>query len=81
MKVTVRYYNVLRGLASEIPETVRLDSGATVGDLLNRVFSLHPELLPFRSSLLIARNNEYAPADTRLKESDTVDLMPPVSGG
>lgn len=81
MKVTVRYFSILRGLASDVPETLRVDAGATVGDLLHRIFSLHPELLPFQSSLLIARNNEYASLDASLREGDTVDLMPPVSGG
>ncbi len=81
MKVTVRYYSTLRGVASEVPETHNLDAGATIRDLLNRLMSVHTGLLPFQASLLVARNNEYAAADAELKDGDKVDLMPPVSGG
>lgn len=81
LKITVRYYSTLRGLASEVPETHRLEPGATVRDLLTRIFALHPELGPFQSSLLVARNNEYVSPDCALAAGDLVDLMPPVSGG
>lgn len=50
-------------------------------DLLTRIFALHPELGPFQSSLLVARNNEYVAPDCALAAGDVVDLMPPVSGG
>lgn len=81
MKVTVRYYSVLRGLAGNTTEPHELDGGATVADLLNRLFSLHPGFLPFQSSLLLACNNTYVPRDHPLCDGDTVDVMPPVSGG
>ncbi len=81
MKVVVRYYNTLRGVASDVPESHLLDAGATIRDLLNRLTAVHTGLLPFQSSWLVALNNEYAGPDSELKDGDTVDLMPPVSGG
>lgn len=81
MTVTVRYYGTLKGLATDLPESHPVDEEATVRDLLIRIFALHPALLPFQSSLLVARNNTYVTPDDHLAEGDFVDLMPPVSGG
>lgn len=80
-QVTVHYYHRLRDLTGKQQEVVRLDDGATVQDLLSRTISNYPNLLPLRPSLLVARNNEYAGPTEALAEGDTVDLMPPVSGG
>lgn len=53
----------------------------TVGRLLDKLVAEHPALAPLRPSLLLARNNRFAPVDEQLVDGDRIDLMPPVSGG
>ncbi len=40
-----------------------------------------PLLQPYRQSTRLAKNGEYAGADTRFCNQDEVALIPPVSGG
>ncbi|MBX7244308.1 MAG: MoaD/ThiS family protein [Candidatus Sumerlaeaceae bacterium] len=80
-RVTVNFYSSLRGLAATPFQVFHVENESTVQDLLNVVYSQHPVMVPFASSLLLARNGDYCQASDKLKEGDVVDLMPPVSGG
>ncbi len=40
-----------------------------------------PGLAPFRGSVRLARNGEYAGPDTQFHDADEIALIPPVSGG
>ncbi len=55
--------------------------GATIEDLLHRVYAVHPGLAPFRNSILIAVGVDYQTSAFVLKEGDEVSLFPPVQGG
>lgn len=41
----------------------------------------YPQLAPYRATVRLACNAEYATAQTRFGPSDEVALIPPVSGG
>jgi len=49
--------------------------------LWRAVIAARPALAPFRSSVRLAKNSEYASPDARFYEADEVALIPPVSGG
>jgi sulfur-carrier protein len=79
--IQVRYYSRLRDIVGKNIEPFHLDPGSTIQDLLTAVVCRYPDLIPYRSGLLIARNAEYAETHCEVAEGDTIDLMPPVSGG
>jgi len=58
-----------------------LPEGATLGDLWDRLLEQTPALSTYHPPPLMARNQEYAPLETVLKEGEEVALLPPVSGG
>lgn len=79
MKVTVRYFAVLRDAAGLVQEEIAGDF-ATAADLWTRlsrehVFPLGPE------SLRVSVNAAYVPWTTALADGDEVAFIPPVSGG
>jgi len=80
-RINVRYYSRFRELTGREAEPLHLDDSPTVGDALAAVMCKYPALLPYQGSLLLARNNEYASPGEPLGEGDTLDVMPPVSGG
>ena len=80
-RVIIRYYSSLRDEAGREVETVYLDEGACVNDLVVQTISRFPQIEKFESSLLIARNSEYVNRNVELADGDIIDLMPPVSGG
>ena len=59
----------------EVPAPVSADA------LWAQLLSLRPGLAPYRSTIHLARNNEYAGKSDLFANTDEVALIPPVSGG
>ncbi len=49
--------------------------------LWRTLIAAQPKLGPFQNSTRLARNGEYAAAQTIFSDADEVALIPPVSGG
>jgi molybdopterin synthase sulfur carrier subunit len=84
VKVTVRYFALLRERAGVDAEVVAWDGAAPdVGRLREHLAARAPALAgALRSgALLVAVNQEYATAATPLRDGDEVAFFPPVSGG
>lgn len=61
---------------------MELNSAETDADgLWRQLIAAHPGLAPFRSSVRLAKNSEYAGPEARFAPGDEVALIPPVSGG
>jgi molybdopterin synthase sulfur carrier subunit len=84
MKITVRYFALLReraGVHSEVVEWQ--DPEPCVGRLREFLAARTPSIgnLLLASPLLAAVNREYATPETPLNDGDELALFPPVSGG
>ena len=55
--------------------------GATTGSVFDHYASSFPRLREMASSIVLARNHEFAATSEPLSEGDEVALLPPVSGG
>lgn len=84
MKITVRYFALLRERAGRESEEVAWEDPApTLGRFRRHLAERSPalgEVLRERP-VLCAVNREYAGEDTRLADGDEVALFPPVTGG
>ena len=81
MRVHILFFGMLRDLAGKSSDTLDLDEGATVGDLLRHCAKQIPRVKDALPSLAVAVNQQYAQERTILKTNDEVALLPPVSGG
>lgn len=81
MKISVRYFAVLRERLRREVETIELPSGARVSDALAALCAQHEPLAGLQKHLLLAVNQTLVPADFPLHDSDELALLPPVSGG
>jgi MoaE-MoaD fusion protein len=79
MEVRVVPFGILKESLGSAMARVELPTGATVGDLLDRLSALEPAA-PLRG-IAVSVNAEYAHAGQVLEENDEVGLLPPVSGG
>jgi MoaD family protein len=81
MQVTVHFYSYFKDLTRCASAEVDLPEKATIEQLLQNVFRLHPKLEPMKKSMLIAVGVDYQRQDYELKAGDDVSLFPPVQGG
>ncbi len=81
MKIQVLYFAVFRERLGVETETVELDSGRTVGDLLDQLGSQHDVIERLRGSFRAARNQEMTDDSQVLEDGDELALIPPVAGG
>ncbi len=88
MQVVVKYLLWMREKAGTNKEEYILEENSTIEDLLEKIISKHENLRkhlanPFtrENPVLITINGRTARPGARLRENDTVTIMPPVSGG
>jgi molybdopterin converting factor subunit 1 len=80
-RVRVLFFGAAREAAADEAE-LTLEQGVTARAAFGRLLEQYPDLRRFRSSLLVAVNQEYArDLDVVLKDGDELALFPPVSGG
>jgi len=61
--------------------SLELDEPAKVADLLNLIYQIYPQLVPYNKTILVAVNKNFASLDTIIMHADEIALFPPVSGG
>ena len=81
MRVRVLFFGMLKDLVGKASDTLDLDQGASVADLLAHYETQIPRLRESLPWLALAVNQEYASAETKLRSNDEVAILPPVSGG
>jgi molybdopterin synthase catalytic subunit len=81
MRVRVLFFGVLKEITGHAEQVVEVAPGCTLGTLFESYFQRFETLRDRHSSILFARNREFAAADTELADNDEVAFLPPVSGG
>ena len=81
MTITVLFFGYLRDITGSGEVRLELPDPATVEGIFNHFARLYPEIGQRRSSILLARNQEFAAPDAELAHGDEVAFLPPVSGG
>jgi len=60
---------------------VELPEDSTVEQLVNQLKYDYPQIATPETNIVVAVNSEYSEYDLKLKSTDEVCLIPPVSGG
>jgi molybdopterin synthase catalytic subunit len=81
MHITVRYFAGQRDITGQQSERLEIAEGSTLATVWQHLESIYPGLAPFRGRVLYAQNARFVPAETELRDGDTVAFIPPVSGG
>jgi len=79
--VKVLFFASLKDITGESGIDLELDENADVESLKVEVTSMYPKLKPFMSFVKIAINQEFAEANSVIKNGDELAILPPVSGG
>jgi len=81
MKIRVQFYAQLRDLIGIRELDLNLGEGATVHDLLEKIYAQQPALRPHDKSILIGAGVEFVDRNYELKPNEEIAIMPPVQGG
>ena len=81
MKVRVQFFSQLRDLAGAPELDVDLAEGATVADLLEKIYEKKPELRAHEKTILVGAGVEFVARNYVIKSGDDISVMPPVLGG
>jgi MoaE-MoaD fusion protein len=81
MKLTIRMYATLKERTGASLVTLDIHEPGSVTDLLEELFQRFPNLQPFKQSILVSVNQEFAGPFAQISPDDEIALFPPVSGG
>jgi MoaE-MoaD fusion protein len=81
MRLRVLFFGMLKDVVGRPAEDLELPEGADLGDVFEHYVASYPRLRELSSSIVTARNQEFADTATVLADGDEVAFLPPVSGG
>jgi molybdopterin converting factor small subunit len=81
MKIHVQFYAQLRDLVGVSMLNVDVGQGATVAELLHKLYELEPRLLVHDKSILVGAGVDFVERKHLLSEGEEIAIMPPVQGG
>src|SRR4051794_26677505 len=81
MQVRVLFFGMLKEIAGGGEQKLTLADGVRLADALAECEKRWPKLADYLPATATAINQEFAPAESRLKDGDEIALLPPVSGG
>ena len=81
MRVRVHFFSQLKEIVGGGEVTLDLPAGATVADLLAKLFELYPALQQWDRNLLIGAGVDFVGREYVIQPNDDIAVMPPVQGG
>ena len=81
MNVRVQFYSQLRELIGIDEVELELPKGATVRELLEKIYAQRPALRDHDKSILVGAGLEFVDRNYKLNPEEEIAIMPPVQGG
>ncbi len=81
MRVRVLFFGILKDLVGNASESLEMQDGATVADVLTHYETRVPRIRELLPTVALSVNQHYSGPGALLGDNDEVALLPPVSGG
>lgn len=81
VRVTLRFFAIMRERIGEAERDVTFATGSRVADVVAYVESEFAAIAPLFRASMVMRNHEYVDRDEPLADGDEIAFIPPVSGG
>jgi molybdopterin converting factor small subunit len=81
MTVRVQFYAQLRELMGIHEMELELPQGATVRELLEKIYAENPALRAYDKNILIGAGLEFVDRNYQPNSGEEIAIMPPVQGG
>jgi molybdopterin synthase sulfur carrier subunit len=79
MKITIQGFGLLAPMLGE--QTVELEKSATIADVMTVLTATNPDFAAHHARTATAVGDQLVPANTVLRDGQTLVLIPPVGGG
>lgn len=77
----IQFFSQLKEIVGQAEVAIDLPAGATVADLLAKLFQLYPALQAWERNILIGAGVEFVDRNYVIQPNDSIAIMPPVQGG
>ena len=81
MMIHAQFYAQLRDAAGCSRVDIDIPDGATVSDVLEKLYAKFPALRAHDKTILIGVGVEFVDRNYKLKAGEEIAIMPPVQGG
>lgn len=81
VQVRVLFFGLLRDVVGKAEDLLDIPEGATLDAVFEHYAAATPRLTELRKSIVLARNQQFAPGSTVVESGDELAFLPPVSGG
>jgi molybdopterin synthase catalytic subunit len=81
MRAKVLFFGILKDVAGHAAEDAEFPDGADLRSVFDRYAARFPQFRQMAASIVVARNQEFAPLSAAIADGDEVAFLPPVSGG
>jgi MoaE-MoaD fusion protein len=81
MRITLRFFALMRERIGTGERELELPDGSRVGDVVNWAEQEFGDIAPLFKSSMVMRNQEYTDRTDPLRDGDEIAFIPPVSGG
>ncbi len=79
--ITLKLFAVYQETLGLPEKQLKIPTGTTAGEVLNRIVDSHPVLAQWRDLTRFGINLQFVEEEAQLNEGDELVLIPPVSGG
>ncbi len=81
MRARVLFFGILKDVTGRPSEDAEFPENADLHAVFDRYAAKFPQFRQMAPSIVVARNQEFAPLSAKLSDGDEVAFLPPVSGG
>jgi molybdopterin synthase catalytic subunit len=81
MQIKVLFFGLLKDVCGRAEDSLNIPDGSTAAAVFEHYSAAFPRLRDMASSIVLARNHQFAAPGELLADGDEVALLPPVSGG
>jgi molybdopterin converting factor subunit 1 len=81
MHIRVLFFGQLKDICGRSTDNLELPDNSSAGAVFDHYATEFPTLSAMAGSIVLARNQEFAPSSALLADGDEVAFLPPVSGG
>jgi molybdopterin synthase catalytic subunit len=81
VRLKILFFGMVKDMVGRSSDSLEMPEGASLGQVFEHYAAASPSLREFAASVVLARNQSFAPRTETVQDGDEIAFLPPVSGG